>query len=241
MAMILMFSCEMAVKIRPARPGGSLHPFADYGEQSDFGVYIDRSKIAVRQFQGELRLQRVHRGGELIFADKEAEILPVAGTGEREHFRSGVRQSVERPAHNRGPVDRRARGVDGDEHNVCHRRYGTRPGKRLRRLRHDLRARPLRREAVLTPNRDALLHQRRERPRMQHLRAGICELGCFVIGDLFEHRCVLYQPRISRKNAVDIRPDPQLGCIQHRRQNRSREVRTASSERRRRGRRPSRR
>ena len=83
--------------------------------------------------------------------------------------------------------------------------------------RHDSRARFLRRETVLAPDRNLAFDQRRQRSRMQHLRARVGQFRRFAVSDLAEDLRVRHQARIGRHDPVHVGPDPELGGIAARR------------------------
>ena len=75
------------------------HVLANRGEQSDIAIHVDGVHVMVRQLQRQCRFQSFQSLGELLFADQETETLPIAGTGEQQHFHVGARHGVERPRH----------------------------------------------------------------------------------------------------------------------------------------------
>ena len=82
-AMMLIRSLEMAVKILPARPGIPRIPSPTTAD-------------------GEIGAKRLQCAIEIMFADEEAEALPVAGTAKDQDFHVGQSQCVQRARHHAG-------------------------------------------------------------------------------------------------------------------------------------------
>ena len=79
MAMMLMFSREIAVKMRPASPGVPCIPSPTTASSPTSGIHFDRLQVIVLEFQLELGLQPIQRRLQFFLADQEAKVLPITG------------------------------------------------------------------------------------------------------------------------------------------------------------------
>ena len=85
-------------------------------------------------------------------------------------------------------------------------------------------------KAVLAPHRNLPLDERRQRARMQNLRAVVSQLGRFIVGERVQHAGFADRAGIGAHDSVHIGPDPQLGGVQRGRENRRGEIRSAATQ-----------
>ena len=101
----------------------------------------------------------------------------------------------------------------------------------LRRHRRNLRALVLRIARVQHPHRNALLHRRQNRRRMQHLRAEVRQLRRLFEADRLHAQRIGTDARIGGHDAVDVRPDLDRSGVQSAAHQRSGVVAAAASQR----------
>ncbi len=65
---------------------------------------------------------------------------------------------------------------------------------------------------------------------MQNFRSVVGQFRCLRVRDLVEHAGIRHGARIAAHNSVDVGPDPQLGRIQHCREDGCREVGATAAE-----------
>src|SRR5204862_8084690 len=114
MAMMFTFSREIAVKMRPARPGVPRIPSPTIASIPTV-VHLDRTQVSVRQFQSQRRLQSLQGRAQLLAAHQETEALTEAGARKLQHFHVGPGQRLERAAHYLGAHEGGARRLHRDQ------------------------------------------------------------------------------------------------------------------------------
>ncbi len=82
------------------------------------------------------------------------------------------------------------------------------------------------------PDRDALLHRRRHRLRVDDLGAEVREFHRLVVRELVDDLRFRHEARIGAQHAVDVGPDDDLRGVEQRAEDRGREVAAVAAERR---------
>ena len=146
------------------------------------------------------------------------------------HRDAVLAQRAEQSLRGAGYTDH-ARALDVDQRHAVDARDPLHRMNRVRRLRND-RSCSVRRERVLDPDRNPLLHRRRHRLRMNDLGAEVGKLHRLVVRERIDDRRIRHAPRIRAEHAIHVRPDHDLFRIEQIAEDRRGEVAAVPAERR---------
>ncbi len=194
------------------------HAVTDHGQDAAAVIDLDAVDLAFAQFRVEGTAQDAFGALGLGLRHGEADRMLGAALRNEDDRDALLPQRAEQPVRRAGHADH-ARAFEVDERDAVDRRDALHQRIGVRAL-VDERAFLVRGKRVLDPDRDALLDRGRHGRGMNDLRTEVRQFHRLVVGKRVDHLRFRHQPRIGAQDAVDVRPDDDLGRIEQRTEDR---------------------